>query len=119
MAAVTVDKLAALSCDPASLVAVIGPSAGPERYEVDAERAAAFSDITDELGPVTREVENKQGKFLLDLWRANRSAMLSAGMKSKNISIAGLCTITYHEYFYSHRVQGNERGSLAGFIMLK
>jgi len=119
MAAVSVEKMTSLGCDVRQLVAVIGPSAGPERYEVDAACADEFADIADEKGPVARRIEGKADKYLLDLWRANRAAMCWAGMDQRKISIAGLCTITYHDVFYSHRVQGNARGSLAAFMMLK
>lgn len=119
MAAVTVHKLASMGCDPTKLIAVIGPSAGPERYEVDNDCAASFMGIGDEEGPVLRPVPDIEGKYLLDIWRANRIALLEAGMQASNISIAGICTITFSDFFYSHRVQGNDRGALAGFIMLK
>lgn len=119
MAAVTVEQLAAEGCDPQQLLAVIGPSAGPQRYEVGEECAAAFAAIRDEAGAVAEPLEDKPGKFLLNMWRANRAVLLSAGVLPQHIAIAGLCTISHPEIFYSHRVCGNQRGSLAAFITLK
>lgn len=120
MAAVTVRRLIALGCAAGQIRAVIGPSAGPERYQVGEEVAAAFADFHDEQGGVLRpDPLSREKKYLLDLWRANRVAMLEAGMQPRHIAIAGLCTISRPDIFYSHRVQGNARGAMAGFIMLK
>lgn len=119
MAAVTINELFAQGCNPKEIIAVIGPSAGPEAYEVDGACAAAFMGWRDEDGEITRQIPEKKDKYLLDLWRANRLAMIESGMMAKNISIAGLCTIAHHEIFYSYRILGNERGALAGFVMLK
>jgi polyphenol oxidase len=120
MAGVTVRRLASLGCDAGQLVAVVGPSAGPERYQVGEEVALAFAAFADEQGGVLRpDPASHEGKYLLDLWRANRLAMLEAGMDAAHIAIAGLCTISRPDIFYSHRVQGDSRGALAGFVMLK
>ena len=115
----TVKKLAALGCDIRRTVAVIGPSAGPEKYQVAEDCALCFDGLGDEKGKVYRPQPGVEGKFLLDIWRANRCILLEAGMAAENIHIAGLCTISHPEIFYSHRVQGNARGSLAAFMTLK
>jgi len=120
MAAVTVRRLIALGCDAARIRGVIGPSAGPERYQVGADVAQAFTDFRDEQGAVLRrDPEGRDDRYLLDLWRANRIAMLEAGLQPQHIAIAGLCTISRPDIFYSHRVQGEARGALAAFMMLK
>ncbi len=119
MAAVTVERLTAEGCDPQQLRVVIGPSAGPLRYEVGAECAAAFAAIRDEAGAVAEPIEGRAGKFLLNMWRANREVLLESGVLPQHIATAGLCTISHPEIFYSHRVCGDQRGSLAAFIALR
>ena len=53
------------------------------------------------------------------MWRANRAVLLEAGVQPQHIATAGLCTISHPEIFYSHRICGNQRGSLAAFIALR
>ena len=119
MGRVTVERLLQEGCRRESIYCVIGPSAGPCCYEVDADTAAHFASLQDEAGPVAAPRRERPGKFLLDLWRANRCILRSAGLLPENIAIAGLCTICHPEIFYSHRVQGEDRGSLAAVLMLK
>ena len=86
---------------------------------MDGATASRFAALRDEEGPVALPREGIPGKYLLDLWRANRCVLLAAGLPPQNIAIAGLCTICHPQVFYSHRVQGNARGSLAALMMLK
>lgn len=116
---VMVDRLAELGADRRHIYAAIGPSAGPCCYEVDADIAARFAPFADEEGPVVRPAEGWPEKYFPDLWRANREILRRAGMPKENISIAGLCTICYPDLFYSHRVQGEQRGAMAAMVMLR
>ncbi len=119
MAASGVKLMIELGCDPSQLIVIIGPSAGPERYEVSADTAACFAGLADERGAVIAPIADKDGKFMLDMWRANRTVLMQSGVLAENIHIADLCTIEHADIFYSHRIVGNERGSLAAVIMLK
>jgi len=87
--------------DPAHLLAEIGPSAGPNQYEVSEEIAAEF----EQLGLP------KQGR-LLDLWGANRLQLESAGLLPDLIRVTGQCTIGDSRY-YSHRRQKTLERNLA------
>lgn len=64
------------------------------------------------------EAQQEEGTCQLDLWQANRMILEQAGVKPENIVIGGVCTKCHSKVLYSHRVQGNDRGSLAGFLML-
>ncbi len=119
MGRVTVERLQSEGCKRENIYCVIGPSAGPCCYEVDGATASRFAALRDEEGPVAEPREDIPGKYLLDLWRANRCVLLDSGLPPQNIAIAGLCTICHPQVFYSHRVQGNARGSLAALMMLK
>lgn len=118
MAAAGVKALAERGCDPAQLVVVIGPSASPRRYEVGEDTAAHFANIHDEQGAVVKK-SAAAGKYMLDMWRANRAVLKECGVEDSNIHTAGLCTIEHPDIFFSHRVLGNQRGSLAAVMMLK
>ena len=119
MGRVTLERLQSEGCKRENVYCVIGPSAGPCCYEVDGATASRFAALRDEEGPVAEPREDIPGKYLLDLWRANRCVLLDSVLPPQNIAIAGLCTICHPEVFYSHRVQGNDRGSLAALMMLK
>ncbi|MCL2496052.1 MAG: peptidoglycan editing factor PgeF [Clostridiales bacterium] len=118
MARAITQALAQRGCPPAELLAGIGPSAGPCCYQVGAEVARHFAALSDEAGPVIRIDEAAADKYKLDLWRANRAILLEAGLRAENIVIGGLCTVCAAEIFFSHRRQGEARGTMAAMMML-
>jgi YfiH family protein len=89
-------------CQPADLLAGIGPSAGPESYEVrtDVYEAAAGLPQRDALFP------RRDGRMCFDLWAANRALLESAGVRPEAIELAGVCTMSEAELFYSFRRDG-------------
>lgn len=99
--------------DPADLVAAIGPSIGPDEYEVGTdviERArAAYGDA-----PILRP--HTGGKALFDLWAANEHDLRASGVE--RIEIAGISTATARDDFYSHRV-ARDTGRFATVAMLQ
>ena len=119
MARAMVNALAQRGCPPAELLAGIGPAAGPCCYQVGTEVAQHFTALCDEAGPVIWADATAEGKFKLDLWRANRAILLQAGLRAENIVIGGLCTVCNPELFFSHRRQGDDRGTMAAVMMLE
>ena len=91
----------AFGCDPANMHALVGPSAGPNLYEVSEQLAEDWS----ESGLPAR------GR-LLNLWEANRLQLIKAGIPSSQVSVAGLCTISDHRFF-SHRRDADGRRNMA------
>ena len=87
--------------NPATVHAVIGPSAGPDAYEVSEELVREF--VAAGLPARGR---------LLDLWEANAIHLTQAGVPRGNISIAGICTITDGR-FHSHRAHANGMRNMA------
>lgn len=99
---------------PADIWAGIGPSIGPERYQVgeevvDAVRAA-FGTVE---GLVRRAAD---GSAYLDLWAANRRALAEAGVTQ--VEVAGICTASRTDEFYSHRAERGRTGRFGAVIML-
>ena len=105
-------------CNPASILAGIGPSISPEVYEVSLDVYQRFKSETWNCRPVFRK-SAKSGKYLLDLWKANQLQLEEIGMPSGNIEIAGICTFSHPELFFSARRDGIESGRMATGIMLK
>ncbi len=94
----------------------LGPSIGPCCYEVDqgvAERFQSSFERTSLLNPL------ESGHFLLDLWEANRSQLLEAGIKPERLWMASTCTACNRESFFSHRRDGAPTGRMGGWIRLK
>jgi copper oxidase (laccase) domain-containing protein len=97
---------------PADLVAAVGPSIGPCCYEVGAAAMAAFS-----AWPWRDDVvaPGRLGRWMLNLWEANRRQLIGAGVRSEAVSIVGLCTSCHRGLFFSHR-RDRVTGRMAGLI---
>ena len=91
---------------PGDLLAGIGPAIGPCCYEVGQDVVDAFADRP-ELISDSR----------LDLWQANRQALIEAGVPAEQIEMANICTQCESERFFSHRANGGvPAGRFAGII---
>lgn len=98
----------AFSSEPSDLVAGIGPAIGPCCYTVGEDVRVAFAD---------RPHLVRDGK--LDLWAANRGALIEVGVPAEQIEVAGVCTQCESERFFSHRANGGQpAGRFAALIKL-
>jgi YfiH family protein len=108
-----VSAMTAGGADPVSLRAVICPSAGPCCYEVGEEVRESF---TGALGPTAATFFiGGPGKPRLDLWRANRCQLQTAGVPGDRIALAGVCTICGKGY-PSYRRDGARAGRFAAVV---
>lgn len=104
--------------NPSSVRVRIGPSIGPCCYEVD-ERVA---DAVREAFPSRSEkllTANENGRWQLDLWRANVEALLEAGVWPEHIERMDACTSCRNDLYFSYRKEGGKTGRLAGLIALQ
>jgi YfiH family protein len=93
---------------PADVIAGIGPAIGPCCYEVGGEVFDAFADRP--------ELFNGRN---LDLWEANRRALVESGVPAEQIEVAAVCTQCESERFFSHRANGGQpAGRFAALIRL-
>jgi polyphenol oxidase len=97
---------------PADLVVGIGPSIGPCCFEVGL-------DVADQLCDAPRVVLKQSPLPHVDLWEANRLALLSAGVMPEAIEIAGICTRCNPMDYFSHRALGYPAGRFGGVIGLR
>ncbi len=110
---------------PEDLVAAIGPSICGDCYEVGEDVAEQFRTAFTESGKTGEEngrpllKKKGGGKYLLDLWEANRRVFREAGILSEHISMTDLCTCCNPEFLFSHRASQGKRGNLGAFLMLK
>ena len=116
--AVTVEKMVnEFGCDPQNIIAAIGPCICEKCYEVDTPVYNAFADSGINLDGVFSQGKD-QNHFMLNLVRANKNILLSAGIKEDNIDISDVCTCCNSTELHSHRATGGKRGSLAAIIEL-
>ncbi|HIS56951.1 MAG: peptidoglycan editing factor PgeF [Lachnospiraceae bacterium] len=110
---------AAYGTDPGDVLACIGPSICKDCYEVGEEVAMAFAESVQapQLDSILKKQEN--GKYLLNLWKANERVLLEAGVRPEHLAVTDVCTKCNPDLLYSHRVMGDKRGNLAAFLMLK
>lgn len=100
------------------LVCAIGPSICQDCYEVSEDVADAFKEAfpghTDEI-----LLDKKNGKYQLDLWKANEIVLTEAGVLKEKIAVTNICTSCNPDLLFSHRASHGKRGNLGGFIYLK
>jgi polyphenol oxidase len=92
----------ALDCDPAGLVAWLGPAIGPAAFEVGADVRTAF--VERDPGAAAEFRAGREGRFLADLPALARRRLAACGVSSVHGS--GLCTYSDPERFYSYRRDG-------------
>ena len=100
---------------PADILAGIGPSIGPDHYEIGPDVIAqvrlAFGEQAERLLPK----ENGAVKF--DLWAANRYVLEQAGVTQ--VETAGICTACCLDDWFSHRAERGRTGRFGALIGLE
>lgn len=101
---------------PSDILAGIGPSIGPDHYEVGPE-------VVEAIRSAYRNHEglffpgNGTGRLHLDLWAANWQALVEAGVEQ--IEVAGMCTACHSNDFFSHRGEKGRTGRFAALMALR
>ena len=115
----TVNKMVStFNCNPKDIKVAIGPSIGNCCYEVDDPVFTEFIKL-DIPNIKTVFTPKENGKYMLNLWEANKLILTNCGIKEENICVTDLCTCCHSEYFHSHRATAGNRGNLAAVIALK
>lgn len=103
------------SSEPENIMAGIGPSIGPECYEIGNEVQdkvrESFGNQADNLLII------KNNRIYLDLWKANRFILREAGIKS--IESLNICTACNTKDWYSHRAEKGKTGRFGALIALR
>ncbi len=103
---------------PADVLCCIGPGICRDCFEVGPEVIDEFRAAFDERYWKELFYAKENGKYQLDLWKANEIILLEAGVPQPHIQVTDLCTRCNPEYLFSHRFHGEERGNLAAFLCL-
>jgi YfiH family protein len=104
--------------DPADLIAAIGPSAGPDDYEVGESLVDAFLAAGHDRADVDRWFIRSGARPHLDLWSANRDQLIASGVAADRIHVCGLSTVTNANIFDSYRVAGERAGRMSAIIVV-
>lgn len=109
---------------PQDLRAGIGPSIGPDRYQVGEEVVEAVykhfgtlnGDGADSAPLIKRDPAD--GTAYFNLWEANRRDLQRMGLEAEQVEIMGLCTATRTDEWYSHRAEKGKTGRFGAVISL-
>ena len=104
-------------CNPADIIACIGPCISKCCYEVDTPVYEEFKKL--EYLKLDEIFTNKgEGKYWLDMAQANKQVLLNAGLKPENMDISDLCTNCNADTLHSHRATKGQRGTIGVIIEL-
>lgn len=101
-----------------NVIAAIGPSICQNCYEVSGDVILEFQNQFQKEHWDSLFYKKKNGKYQLDLWKANETILLEAGVRKENIAVTNLCTCCNSEILFSHRASNGKRGNLAAFLAL-
>ncbi len=116
----TVEKMAELyGSRPEDIYAAVGPSICQDCYEVT-------GDVIEEFQKNFREeywkdlfYKKENGRYQLNLWKANEFVMREAGILKEHLAVTNLCTCCNPDLLFSHRASHGKRGNLGAFLQLK
>ncbi len=104
--------------DPKDIVAAIGPAISKCCFEVDKPVADEFAHL-DGFNTDMFIIDDKNGKYHIDLLECNRQILVSSGVRAENISISDICTRCCHDMLFSHRATNGERGGMVAMMAIK
>jgi hypothetical protein len=100
--------------NPSDIVAGIGPSIGPDHYEVGAD---VILQVMQKFGDQAEQVlRSRDGKIHFDLWETNKLLLERAGIGT--IEVAGICTACHTRDWFSHRAEKGRTGRFGALISL-
>ena len=94
---------------PQDVRVAIGPAAAACCYEVGTDVIDAFKSSFPSQDLFT---ETRADHACIDLLKANRTQLISAGVDPERISIAPLCTMCRNDLFFSYRREKNVQGKV-------
>jgi len=102
VAEAALDAMASLGARPANVLAGVGPAIAPDHYQVGKEVAdAADRCFRGDTNGIIRP--DGFGRWLFDLWAANRRILRDAGVPDRQVQVAALPTGPDQGSFFSDR----------------
>ncbi len=105
---------ACYGCEPADLIAGVGPAICPKCFEVDAALGETFQTSF----PATDCLRSgKPGKAYVDLWQIAACQFMEAGVLPEHISLMDVCTVEDVRLF-SYRGDGGKTGGMTAYLRI-
>jgi YfiH family protein len=108
------EMTAAYGTVPATLHACIGPGISLANFEVGDEVWQEFSDAGFDMDRISRRFV----KWHIDLWECCRMQLADVGVNPRNISVAGICTYSHADEFFSARKLSINSGRILSGIFI-
>ena len=105
-------------CRPGDIRAAIGPGISPCCFETHQDVPDGLCAGLGTAAEAYIRPLSQKGKFSVDLKGANALWLRQAGLAPEHIAVCSACTCCDLSQFWSHRKQGNQRGSMAAMIQL-
>lgn len=96
-----------------AVLAAVGPSIGPDAFEVGPEVVEAFRNAFGDRLPVR---PGKDGRSFIDAREAIRLQLLDCGLDPDHIDTTDRCTVRDAQEFFSHRREAGVTGRMAAII---
>ncbi len=120
MGEITIQKMQSeFGCRPEHILAAIGPSICQDCYEVSEDVIQQFQQAFPENIWADLYYRKENGKYQLNLWKANEWILLNSGILPEHLAVTNLCTCCNSDLLFSHRASHGKRGTLAAFLALK
>lgn len=115
----TVEKMTSeYGCSPSDIRAAVGPSICQDCYEVSEDVIEKFKENYDSRDWQDIFYKKGNGKYQLNLWKANEIVLKEAGIKKEHMAVTNLCTCCNDSLLFSHRASHGKRGNLGAFLAL-
>ena len=105
--------------EPKDIICAIGPSICQSCYEVSEDVIVQFQESFEEKFWPELFYGKENGKYQLNLWRANELIFEEAGILKEHYSTTNICTCCNPGYLFSHRASHGKRGNLGAFLQIK
>lgn len=105
--------------NPKDILAAIGPSICQDCYEVSEDVIDEFKRAFAKKDWTNLFYQKANGKYQLNLWKANEYIFLEAGIKREHMAVTNICTCCNSELLFSHRASCGKRGNLAAFLAIQ
>lgn len=117
---VTIEKMQEVyGTNPEDVISAVGPSICQDCYEVSEDVIEQFRLQFEEKDWAKLFYQKENGKYQLNLWKANELVLKEAGVLKEHIAVTNVCTCCNSEILFSHRASQGKRGNLAAFLALK
>lgn len=101
--------------NPADILAAIGPSIGPDHYEVGED---VITQVKQTFNVDAKSLFEANGESVhFNLWKANQILLEKAGVKE--IETAGICTACHTDDWFSHRAENGKTGRFGALLAIE